>query len=331
MTTPRVTVLIPSYNHGRYIEETLGSVFRQTLRPQEVHIIDDSSTDDSLPAIERAFANAGSIRCSLKSRENRGISTTRNELAAAATTDFIAFLDSDDLYAPQRLERMLEGAPRGGLYFAFSGVDFLSELGREELDDWHEMYHTFLGQGMSLPTAGFTLLRTNAAISASNFVMSRSLFDAVGGFDDRIKILQDWDFAVRASRFIEPTFIAEPLLTYRVHSRNTSRIARGDISRELEFNVANLRDWLSEPTPNPLAPTPRNWPRFFRVFANQSKLLAGRALPEIPATPSDSTTAARETKAIRDLIAAMRFPESTQSLSRDELMMRCQQSWRDLS
>jgi glycosyltransferase involved in cell wall biosynthesis len=337
MTTPSVAVVIPSYNHGRYIEETLGSVFRQTLRPQEVLVIDDGSTDDSVQAIERAFAAASPIRCALTVRENRGISTTRNELGAATTADFVAFLDSDDLYAPNRLERMLEGAPHdGGPYFAFSGVDFLHEREHETPDEWHDLYHLILGQGMAFPTAGFALLRSNIAISASNFVMSRGLLEAVGGFDDRIKICQDWDFAVQALRFVEPTFIPEPLLTYRIHSRNTSRDAQLNATWELDLVIDKLRAWIVHPTPNPHAPTPANWPRFFRIFAclnthRTGRALAARLLPETLAEPAETEASVRGTKAIRDLISATRSPESIEDLSRNELMMRCRQTWLALS
>jgi glycosyltransferase involved in cell wall biosynthesis len=336
MTTPSIAVVIPSYNHGRYLEETLGSVFRQTLRPQEVHVIDDGSTDDSVQVIERAFAAARPIRCALTVRENRGISATRNELGAAATTEFVAFLDSDDLYAPNRLERMLAGAPQGGPYFAFSGVDFLHEREHDTLDEWRESYHQLLGQGMSFPTAGFALLRSNIAMTASNFVMSRGLLDAVGGFDDRIKISQDWDFAVQALRFVEPTFIPEPLLTYRVHSRNTSRDAHLNATGELDLVIDKLRQWIVHPTPNTRAPTPANWPRYFRLFACLNRLrpgrtLAARLLPETLAESAETVTNARGTKAIRDLISAARSPESIEGFSRNQLMMRCHQTWTTLS
>ena len=254
MTTPSVAVVIPSYNHGRYIEETLGSVFRQTLRPQHVHVIDDGSTDDSVAVIERTFATAPAIRCSLTARENRGISTTRNELCAAATADFVALLDSDDVYAPDRLERSSPARPRRGPYFAFSGVTFLKEPGDDSLDGPEDSYNLRLGQGMFLPTAGFAFLRSNVAITASNFVISRGLFDAVGGFDPRIKVCQDWDFAIGALRFVEPTFVPEPLLTYRIHSRNTSRNAHEFAAWERDLVVEKLCEWIAQATPNAHAP-----------------------------------------------------------------------------
>jgi glycosyltransferase involved in cell wall biosynthesis len=329
---PSVAVVIPSYNHGLYIEETLSSVFRQTLRPREVHVIDDGSTDDSVEAVERAFAAAGPVRCSLTVRENRGISATRNELVAATTTDFVAFLDSDDLYAPTRLERMLAHAPRAGLFFAFSGVDFLGDLDDDFLGDSHEAYSQKLGQGMSFPTAGFALLRSNIAMTASNFLMSRPLFDLVGGFDERSKVLQDWDFAVQALRFVEPTFIPEPLLTYRIHSRNTSRNAQQVAKVETDLLFDKVSSWISRPTLNSRAPTARNWPRYFRLFARLCISHSGRALaahlpPEVLTGPSEAAVTAGETMAIRDLLIAARSPEPVHDLSTDEMMRCCASTW----
>ncbi len=100
----------------------------------------------------------------------------------------------------------------------------------------------------------------------------------VGGFDDRVKISQDWDFAVQALRFVEPTFIPEPLLTYRIHARNTSRNAHETAKSEAEIIIDKMCEWLSEATPNSIAPTPRNWPHYFRVFAHLNKSIAGQTL-----------------------------------------------------
>ena len=339
MTARSVAVVIPSYNHGRFLAATLASVFSQTLPPRELLVIDDGSTDDSVRVIERAFAGySGPIHCRLSVRANRGISATRNELVAATTADCIAFLDSDDLYAPRRLECMLAAAPPSGHWFAFSGIDFLCDEGAgtlpDALDDWHEAYRLKLGQGMSFPTAGFALLRSNIAISASNFVISRSLLDAVGGFDGRINICQDWDVAVAALRFVEPTFVPQPLLTYRIHANNTSRDAAMTATAEIDLVIEKLCRWLLEPTANPVAPTPRNWPHYFRIFAHLSTSAAGRSfasrLPPGVLTAAAAPHAAPEpveTAAIRGLIAAARSPEEFTSMPWDELMHRCHQTW----
>jgi glycosyltransferase involved in cell wall biosynthesis len=328
MTRPSVAVVIPSCNHGRFIAATLESVFRQTRPPQEVHVIDDGSTDDSVAVIERAFAGAGAIRCFLTVRENRGISATRNDLSAATTTDFVAFLDSDDLYAPTRLERLLANAPRRAPFLAFSGVDFMGDA-PEDLRRWHTVYRLKLEEGMSLPTAGFALLRSNIAISASNFVVSRALLDAVGGFDNRIKICQDWDFAVRALRFVEPTFVPEPLLRYHLHAQNTSRQWQG--TWEVDLVVDKLCEWILGRTDNPLAPTPHNWPRYFRIFARLNTGDAGRALAARLPWPSLAgacgVAPSKDTAAIRRLIAASQAGASVEELPLHALMRACGEAW----
>jgi glycosyltransferase involved in cell wall biosynthesis len=339
MTLRSVAVVIPSYNHGRYLAATLDSVFNQSLPPQELHVLDDGSTDNSVQVIERAFEEySGPIRCRLSVRDNRGISATRNELFAATTTDSVAFLDSDDLYAAQRLERLLAAAPPDGPWFAFSGVEFLCEgdagTAPNALADWHEVYRLKLGQGMSFPTAGFALLRSNIAISASNFVISRSLLDAAGGFDGRISICQDWDLAVAALEFVEPTFVPQPLLTYRIHAHNTSRDAGRTATAEIDLVFEKYCRWLLKPTVNPIAPTPRNWPHYFRIFAHLCTSAAGRPLASrLPAEALAMATAAGtaptpvEATAIRSLIAASRSPEVFAAMPATDLMLRCHHAW----
>ena len=191
------------------------------------------------------------------------------------------------------------GALHGGPYFAFSGVTFLKEPDDDSLDGLEDSYNLRLGQGMFLPTAGFAFLRSNFAITASNFVISRGLFDAVGGFDPRIKVCQDWDFAIGALRFVEPTFVPEPLVTYRIHSRNTSRNAHEFAAWERDLVVEKLCEWIAQATPNSRAPTPRNWPRYFRVFAHLSTFSTGRPFatqlrPALLAPPAEAAATPRD-------------------------------------
>ncbi len=337
---PGVAVAVPSYNHARYLPETLGSVLAQTLPPAELVVIDDGSTDDSVAVIERIFAAARTrpetraIDCRLIVRPNRGISVTRNELFAATRAPLVAFLDSDDSYAPDRLERMVPAGPLTGPHFAVSGIDFASEPGGPDVETWRQSYRLMLGQSMAFPTAGFALLRSNFTITASNFLVSRDLFEAVGGFDGRIAIAQDWDFALQATRLLEPVFVPEPLLTYRLHGQNTSRDARERGDSELELIVSKLGGWILDATPNSLAPTPCNWPRFFRVFVHICAGIQGRPLgarfPEAILAPPDEggPEHPREAIALRRLLRAAR----TQAPDFDEhpmvdLMTRCLATW----
>lgn len=332
MPAPRVAVVVPSYNHGRFIEEALTSAIRQTRPPDEIHVIDDGSVDDSVAIIERVLGGAGAIRCSLRVQRNQGISATRNALVEGVSADYVAFLDSDDTYAPDRLERLLVEAPADGRYMAFSGVSVSTPAGVDLDENWSEAYRAVLAQSTTLPTAGFALLRSNLAMSASNFVVGRRLLEEIGPFDERIGVCQDWDLAVRALPLVEPVFVPEPLLVYRRHADNTSRVARENVDDEIGLVFENVRRWMLTETPNSQAPTPVNWPRFFRVFAHVCHAVKGGPLAswlptQVPAGLLQDRPNAREGEALRRLVDGARGAQATNESTAAELMRRCHQVW----
>lgn len=332
MSAPRVAVVIPSYNHARFVEEALTSAIRQTRPPDEIHVIDDGSVDGSLAIIERVLSDAGSIRCSLRVQRNQGISSTRNALVEGVSADYVAFLDSDDAYAPDRLERLLQDAPVDGRYMAFSGVSVSTPDSVDLDENWPEAYRAVLAQSMTLPTAGFALLRSNLAMSASNFVVGRRLLEAIGPFDERIRVCQDWDLAVRALPLVEPVFVPEPLLVYRRHAENTSRVAHENVDDEVGLVFEKVRRWILTDTPNSQAPTPVNWPRFFRVFARVCHAVKGGPLAssfptQAPAGRFPYRPNAREDDALRRLVDGARRPEGANGSTAAELMRRCHQVW----
>ena len=94
-----ISVLIPAYNAARTIEATLASVFRQTLQPDEIIVLWDGGTDDTLERIERY-----KDRITIARQENHGVAFTRNRLAEMSKGDMLAFLDNDDLWHPKYLE-----------------------------------------------------------------------------------------------------------------------------------------------------------------------------------------------------------------------------------
>lgn len=127
MTAPHVSVVVPSYNHARFIEETLRSIFAQTWRPMDLLVLDDGSTDDSVSVIERVLRDAP-FPARLVARENRGLTKTLNEGLAASRGEYFAYLGSDDTWEPTRLARgvaALEHAPRAVM--AFSHCYFIDQ------------------------------------------------------------------------------------------------------------------------------------------------------------------------------------------------------------
>lgn len=332
MSRPRVAVLIPSFNHARFLPATLASVLAQTLRPAEILVLDDGSTDGSAAVAEQILGGTTGINWSVLSRPNRGISATRNELFARSRAEWVAFLDSDDLYAPDRLERMLEGAPAGRPWLAFSGVRVRHEgrgAAAEECAAWREMYRLRLGQAAILPTVGFALLRSNLALTASNLVMNREMFERVGGFDEGIRICQDWDFLVQALPHAEPCFVPYPLLEYRVHGDNTSRDAALTAAHELDTVWRKAAVWLGQTTPSRCAPGPANWPRYYRWFARLHAPRGQTALPIGPvgAIPDHPERARQEEAALQALVQEASLGHDYAGDDEQELMGRCARRW----
>src|SRR5687768_1242504 len=108
--TDRVFVVVPSYNHGRFVEKCLRSAMAQTLSPVELLVIDDGSNDDSPITIERVLKDCP-FPCDLVVRPNRGLAATLNEgLKRAAGSDFayFAYLGSDDIWLPSFLESRVD-------------------------------------------------------------------------------------------------------------------------------------------------------------------------------------------------------------------------------
>ena len=103
MNAPRVSVIIPAYNSGPLVEEAIGSALAQTRPPAEVVVIDDGSTDDTAERLARFGPPVRVIR-----QANGGVSAARNRGLAAATGAFVAFLDADDVWHPDKLRRQLE-------------------------------------------------------------------------------------------------------------------------------------------------------------------------------------------------------------------------------
>jgi len=98
-----VSVVVPSFNHARFIEATLRSILNQTLPPAKLIVIDDGSGDESPRIIDRVLKDC-QFPCELVARENRGLCATLNEGFERARGDYFAYLGSDDLWLPDFLE-----------------------------------------------------------------------------------------------------------------------------------------------------------------------------------------------------------------------------------
>ena len=229
---PKVSVVIPSYQHAAYIRGAVESVLNQTFSDWELIIIDDASKDQSFEILS-VFSDP---RIRLYRHEvTEGAHKTLNEALDLARGEFIAILNSDDLYQEDRLQTLMATALKTQRpdIFNFTDVAFMDGEGHPSEDHPRSLHYLRLikeARGRSLKE-GF--LQGNLTVTTSNFFFSRSLFEKVGLFDD-LRYTHDWDWALRALRYVQPDWIHEPLLRYRVHGTNT--LSEDDLWRHIQEN-----------------------------------------------------------------------------------------------
>ncbi len=218
---PLVSVVLPAYNHARFVAQAIASVAAQTYPHIELIVIDDGSTDNTAAVIAECLSEM-TLPARFIARENRGAPATLNEGATLARGQYLAFLNSDDYYAPDRIERMVKEIAGTGSLWGFSLVSNAAvhagaaPISGADPDMVLQKQRNFLG---AQPTS-FTLVEYNVAVSSGNLFVERGLFSALGGFRD-FRYNHDWDFCLRASEVAEPIVVDSPLYFYRVHAGNT--------------------------------------------------------------------------------------------------------------
>ena len=205
---PRISVIIPSYNHARFIEEAIESVLGQTYPDIELIVVDDGSSDDSPAVIRKALSKAPSSRTKLIEQANTGTAGAIARGVAEAQGELLSILNSDDRYALERFERMLRITPDQGDFLAFSGARMIDAAGFPLPEESYVVkgYQQGLYEAARCPTVGFALLRNNFATSSGNALMTRSLYERIGGFAP-YELASDWDFLLRSVLEVEPIFI----------------------------------------------------------------------------------------------------------------------------
>ncbi len=208
--TPRVNVVIPAYNAAATLPETLATVFAQTFTDYEVIVVDDGSTD-STPDL---LARYGDRLCVLsKSNEGRP-ATTRNLGAQAARGEYVAFLDADDGWQPEKLARqvaLLDRNPALGL--VYTAATIIDDAGRVlRVNPCPRQ-----GRGRIYP-----LLAVRNLMVGSSVMVRRQAIAAAGWFDPELTSIENWDLWIRIAREWEVDFVNEPLTLYRVHEGNRS-------------------------------------------------------------------------------------------------------------
>jgi glycosyltransferase involved in cell wall biosynthesis len=237
---PIISVIIPAYNHALYIRSAVESVLAQTYPAIELIIIDDGSSDETWSILQRF--SAPNIR--LLQQPNQGASATINRGLQLAQGQYLAILNSDDTYHPERLKQAfdwLQQHPSAAL--VGSAIEIINASGQSI--GIKDAYRSCPPWPLAQPAYSFragdelqaALLTENYWATTSNFVFPRWVWAAIGEFQP-LRFTHDWDFALRASLLGELGYLSKPLLQYRVHDSNTIRTNRVEMVFEILWCLA---------------------------------------------------------------------------------------------
>lgn len=209
---PLVSIIIPTYNRSKLLRQAIASVLAQTYQDFELIIVDDGSTDDTKSVIEAIPDD----RIRYIWQENQQRCAARNTGIAAAQGEYLAFLDSDDLWLPRKLELQLDAIDRYPDISASHGRCVRMNQDFEFIYP-HELYSS--GEPEWVGDVRESLLMRNP-FASQGVVAHRRLFETVGGFDVSLPHSEDWDMWIRLSAITHFCLINEPVGIYRIHSGN---------------------------------------------------------------------------------------------------------------
>jgi glycosyltransferase involved in cell wall biosynthesis len=292
--SPLVSVVLPSYNHRRFVSNAIRSVYRQTYRPIELIIIDDGSSDGSAEIIREFLDSApppAGISVHFSARKNRGAPATINEGIEKAGGDYIAILNSDDAYFPERIVECVAAARTRNSRLVFSYVEPIDGQDKplDQEHRWRSWYYDALMQELDVsPSVGFVLLTRNIAVATGNLFFQRELYDEIGPFAN-YRYAHDLDFIMRSLELEEPALIRRPLYWYRLHDANTINVADEAVDAELEQIYRRyFSATLAEQPRNPVAPTFANWPSCMSFAFGPLSRGLNRAIDGLIETPKDA-------------------------------------------
>jgi glycosyltransferase involved in cell wall biosynthesis len=205
---PRVSVVIPAFNMGRYIDQSIASALAQTFSDFEVIVVDDGSTDDTSEVVARFGASVRYLR-----QANAGGNSARNRGVASSDSQYVAFLDADDIWLPQKLARQIalaESRPDPCLIGCGYRVQDASGT---------RSYETVVRRSFRSRAEFRRALHICQLVpgSGSGAFVHRECLAAVGPFDETIRVAEDWDMWLRLADRFDAWFVEEVLVVIRRH------------------------------------------------------------------------------------------------------------------
>jgi glycosyltransferase involved in cell wall biosynthesis len=211
--SPYVSVVVPAYKTRHTIAETLDSILAQTFKDYEIIVVEDGSPDDVAEFVERTYGN----KVTLIRQENRGLAGARNTGLGVARGTYVAFLDSDDAWLPEKLERqvkLIQQHPEADVFY--SNCYFWQD--GEKAGEWRDIHSQSSGYIIE------RLINRDVMLPVLTALIKKASIDAVGGFDTSLRQVEDYDLWLRMG-LGGACFVADPHPTalYRINPEGLSQ------------------------------------------------------------------------------------------------------------
>jgi GT2 family glycosyltransferase len=280
---PNVTLVVPNYNHARYLPESLGSIAAQTRAPDRVLIIDDASTDDSIAVISRFIADHPGWKL-IRHDKNQGVVRGQNEAIAIAETDWVGFLGADDALHPTYLEKALTQAARfPDLGLICACCEIIGPSAGRMLRPM--MLPASTSAALAPADVREILLAGDNYFPGTVSLFRRSAIQALGGFDESLGSFADSLLARQLALSFGFYFLADILGYWRIHGQNYSMTSATD-PVALSKRVAEIRGVIARSSLFP--------PGFDALFERRTRFGAVRTVlsAETPASAKAARAAA---------------------------------------
>ena len=245
-TQPLVSIIIPAFNSGNFIENAINSVLNQSYDNIELILVDDGSSDNTYEVMKKYEDRAKLLRHDV----NKGGNVARNYGLTASTGELVSFLDSDDLWRRDKLEIYVDVlSTHEEISFAFSDFNRFNWSDRKfyaltNSQIFHAIYKV-IGNSRYEGHKAFVIPRTEMfrlflggyPPYSSTIMVRKKIFDQIGIWNENLKRNQDFDFSLRCARATDFIYIDKPLTNIGRHDTNVSR----DIEKQREGDISVLR------------------------------------------------------------------------------------------
>jgi len=218
MQNNSVDVIIPTFNHGKYLISAIKSVLNQTVKINNIWIIDDGSTDDTKSLVKELISEDPQINYHFQS--NKGLSSARNTGLKLSKSEYVAFLDADDTWSETKIAKQLEvfNKANSNLGVVYCDYEIMDHSGK--VDQTHHVYKL---QTNLRGNIHHDLIEANKVSSSGSGVLVRRVcFEKAGLFDECLTACEDWDMWLRISKYFAFDYVNQKLVQIRRTAQNMS-------------------------------------------------------------------------------------------------------------